>query len=71
MRNKVAKKLRSIINPDGNSTNKRVYRRAKKQYSKLPKHARQDYIKGIQNFYEEYREKTSEQYRGTLAEGEQ
>lgn len=70
MRNKIAKKLRSIIMPDGNSTNKRVYRRAKKQYSKLPKHARRDYITGIENFYEEYKQKTSEQHGGTLAQGE-
>lgn len=53
MRNTIAKKLRSIINPTGNSVNKRVYRRAKKQYSKLSKHARQDYITGLQNFYEQ------------------
>ena len=52
MRNTIAKKLRSIINPAGNSVNKRVYRRAKKQYNRLPKHARQDYITGLANFYE-------------------
>lgn len=53
MRNTIAKKLRSIINPAGNSVNKRVYRRAKKQYNRLPKHARQDFITGLQNFYEQ------------------
>lgn len=53
MRKTIAKQLRAIINPEGNSVNKRVYRRAKKQYSRLPAHARRDYIQGLKQFYEQ------------------
>ena len=67
MRNTVAKKLRSIINPMGNSVNKRVYRRAKKQYSKLPANAKQDYINGLSEFYEQV---VTKQHREPVAQGE-
>jgi hypothetical protein len=76
MRNTIAKKLRAIINPAGNSVNKRVYRRAKKQYNRLPKHARQDYITGLANFYEQvvtkqHREPVAqEQSEGEVSVGE-
>ena len=43
MNNKVARELRKLCNPvDPVST--RVYRRLKKQYKKLPHHARRDFI---------------------------
>jgi hypothetical protein len=67
MRNTVAKKLRSIINPMGNSVNKRVYRRAKKRYSKLPAHARKDFIRGLEKFYEQM---VTKQFGVSLAQEE-
>ncbi len=43
MNNKIARELRKLCNPvDQVST--RVYRRLKKQYKKLPHHARRDFI---------------------------
>ena len=65
MRNTVAKQLRAIIRPEENTVNKRVYRRAKKQYSKLPEHARQDYIQGLREFYEQVE---SKQHRESVVE---
>lgn len=65
MRNTIAKQLRAIIRPEENTVNKRVYRRAKKQYSKLPEHARRDYIQGLREFYEQVE---SKQHRESLAE---
>jgi hypothetical protein len=47
--------------------NKRVYRRAKKQYSKLPANAKQDYINGLSEFYEQV---VTKQHREPVAEGE-
>jgi len=43
MNKKAAKKLRSMINPQDEVT-LRVYRRAKKQYVKTPKHLRSDFL---------------------------
>ena len=43
MNNKIARELRKLCDPvDPVST--RVYRRLKKQYKKLPHHARRDFI---------------------------
>lgn len=43
MNNEVAKKIRDIIDPQ-DATTRRVYRRAKKQYMKTPKHLRADFL---------------------------
>jgi hypothetical protein len=43
MNQRVAKKLRKICNPV-DPVSKRVYRRLKKQYTKLPHHAKRDFI---------------------------
>jgi len=43
MNDKIAKELRKICNPV-DPVSKRVYRRLKKQYNKLPHHARRDFI---------------------------
>ena len=43
MNDKVARELRQICNPV-DPVSKRVYRRLKKQYKKLPHYARRDFI---------------------------
>lgn len=43
MNNKIARELRKLCNPV-DAVSKRVYRRLKKQYKKLPHHARRDFI---------------------------
>jgi hypothetical protein len=43
MNNEVAKKIREIIKPQ-DPTTRRVYRRAKKQYMKTPKHLRAEFL---------------------------
>lgn len=43
MNKRVAKQLREICPPD-TPIARRVYRRLKKQYNKLPKHARTDFL---------------------------
>jgi hypothetical protein len=43
MNSAAAKKIREIINPR-DATTRRVYRRAKKQYMKTPKHLRSDFL---------------------------
>ena len=43
MNNKIARELRKLCNPV-DQVSKRVYRRLKKQYKKLPHHARRDFI---------------------------
>ena len=43
MNQKVARELRKICNPN-DPVSKRVYRRLKKQYIKLPHHAKKDFI---------------------------
>jgi hypothetical protein len=43
MNNKISRELREICNPT-DPVSKRVYRRLKKQYKKLPSHARRDFI---------------------------
>jgi hypothetical protein len=43
MNKKVSKQLRKICNPI-DPVSRRVYRRLKKQYNKLPNHARRDFI---------------------------
>tara|TARA_R100001443_G_C3356574_1_gene178077 strand:+ start:704 stop:943 length:240 start_codon:yes stop_codon:yes gene_type:complete len=43
MNKRVSKELRRICPPD-TPIGRRVYRRLKKQYNKLPKHARKDFI---------------------------
>lgn len=52
MRKTIAKQLRAITNAEDNAINKRVYRRLKKQYNKVPKHARKDFIEATRQFYE-------------------
>jgi len=47
MNNKIAKKLREIIKPD-NAISRRVYRRAKDQYKKVPKNLKEDFIKNLE-----------------------
>lgn len=67
MRKTVSKKLRAIINPSESPVNKRVYRRAKKQYNRLPAKAKQDYINGLSEFYEQV---VTKQHRKPVAEAE-
>jgi hypothetical protein len=67
MRKTVAKKLRAIIHPENNSVNKRVYRRAKKRYNRLPAHAKQDFITGLKLFYEQV---DTKQLGGLMVEGQ-
>ena len=43
MNDKIARELRQICNP-ADPVSKRVYRRLKKQYKKLPHYARRDFI---------------------------
>ena len=43
MNKKVAKQLRKICNPV-DLVSRRVYQRLKKQYNKLPRHAKRDFI---------------------------
>jgi len=43
MNSKTAKKIREIINPQ-DAVTRRVYRRAKKQYMKTPKHLRKEFL---------------------------
>lgn len=52
MRKTITKQLRAIIHPEDNAINKRVYRRLKKQYNKVPRHARKDFIAATKQFYE-------------------
>jgi len=52
MRKTITKQLRAITNPEDNSINKRVYRRLKKQYNKVPRHARKEFIAATKQFYE-------------------
>lgn len=47
MNNQKAKKLRSIISPE-NPVSRRAYRRAKKQYSRLPEKAKKDFLDGLE-----------------------
>jgi hypothetical protein len=47
MNNKKAKKLRQILPPE-NAMSKRAYRRAKKFYSRLPEHAKADFLAGLE-----------------------
>lgn len=44
MNNKIAKQLREIIGELDNPISRRVYRRLKKEYSKLPQEARPAFI---------------------------
>ena len=46
MNKKASKKLRKIINPRDKIT-RRVYRRAKKQYAKVPENLKEDFLKGL------------------------
>ena len=47
MNKKAAKKIRSIINPS-DPISRRVYRRAKEQYKKVPSNLKQDFIMNLQ-----------------------
>lgn len=51
MRKIVTKKLRKIIMPSESPFSKRVYRRAKRDYSKLPHHAKSDFIELLRATY--------------------
>ena len=43
MNSKISKELRKLCNPV-DDVSRRVYRRLKKQYKNLPRHARRDFI---------------------------
>lgn len=47
MNNKKAKQLRKILPPE-NAMAKRAYRRAKKFYTRLPEHAKADFLAGLE-----------------------
>ena len=47
MNKKASKKIRKIINPQDEVT-RRVYRRAKKQYAKVPRNLREDFLKSLE-----------------------
>ena len=65
MNNKIARELRQICNPV-DPVSKRVYRRLKKQYKKLPRHARRDFI----NILRETTFKLDEAQGGSLLDKE-
>jgi len=46
MNKQASKRIRKIINPQDEVT-RRVYRRAKKQYVKVPKALREDFLKSL------------------------
>lgn len=50
MNAKKAKAIRQII-PPTNAIARRMYRRAKKQYNKVPKHAREDFLIGLAHLF--------------------
>ncbi len=65
MNDKIARELRQICNPV-DPVSKRVYRRLKKQYKKLPSHARRDFI----NILRETTFKLDEAESGSLLDKE-
>jgi hypothetical protein len=65
MNDKIARELRQICNPV-DPVSKRVYRRLKKQYKKLPSHARRDFI----NILRETTFKMDEAQSGSLLDKE-
>ena len=65
MNDKIARELRHICNPV-DPVSKRVYRRLKKQYKKLPSHARRDFI----NILRETTFKMDEAQSGSLLDKE-
>ena len=65
MNDKIARELRQICNP-ADPVSKRVYRRLKKQYKKLPSHARRDFI----NILRETTFKLDEAQGGSLLDKE-
>ena len=52
MNQRVAKKLRKICNPI-DPVSKRVYRRLKRQYTKVPHHAKRDFIELLESTFSE------------------
>jgi hypothetical protein len=48
MNNNVAKKIRKIIKPTDKIT-RRVYRRAKKQYTKTPSNLKKDFLLALED----------------------
>tara|TARA_Y100000401_G_scaffold43599_1_gene33288 strand:- start:727 stop:936 length:210 start_codon:yes stop_codon:yes gene_type:complete len=50
MNQRVAKKLRKICNPI-DPVSKRVYRRLKRQYTRLPHHAKRDFIELLESTF--------------------
>jgi len=48
MNGRTSKKIRKIIDPQDSITRK-VYRRAKKQYNKTPKHLRANFLTSLKN----------------------
>jgi len=48
MNNRTAKKIRKIINPQDKITRK-VYRRAKKQYTKTPNNLKLDFLRSLED----------------------
>jgi len=65
MNSKIAKELRKLCPPD-DAISRRVYRRLKKQYNSLPKHARRDFI----NIAKETCLKMEEQQSGGILDEE-
>lgn len=47
MNKKIAKKLRKIINPN-DAISRRVYRRAKEQYKKVPKNLKNNFLLALE-----------------------
>tara|TARA_R100001509_G_scaffold164221_1_gene141034 strand:+ start:672 stop:884 length:213 start_codon:yes stop_codon:yes gene_type:complete len=52
MNQRVAKRLRKICNPV-DTVSKRVYRRLKKQYTKVPHHAKRDFLDLLETTFKE------------------
>ena len=50
MNQRVAKKLRKICNPI-DPLSKRVYRRLKRQYTRVPHHAKRDFIELLESTF--------------------
>ena len=50
MNQRVAKKLRKICNPI-DPVSKRVYRRLKRQYTRVPHHAKRDFIELLESTF--------------------
>lgn len=54
MNQRVSKRLRKICNPV-DTVSKRVYRRLKKQYTRVPHHAKRDFLELLEETFEQIR----------------